>query len=349
MANPSAVPLLKVRDLVVQFPTRRGILTAVDRISFDIARGEVLGVVGESGAGKSLTGAAIIGLLEPPGRIAAGSIEFDGIRIDQLSPEALRSIRGKRIAMIFQDPLTSLNPLYRVGEQLIETIRTHSAISPSAARTRAIELLGEVGIPAAETRIDAYPHQFSGGMRQRVVIALALCAEPELIIADEPTTALDVSVQAQIIALLKRLCRERGTAVMLITHDMGVIAETADRVAVMYAGRIAEIGPVRDVVQDPKHPYTIGLMGSIPSIDGEDKRLVQIEGAMPRLTNIPDGCSFHPRCEHASDRCRAVEPSAVQVDGSMVACWLHEVGDGAGSAGAPGRDTDAKRGADIAT
>src|SRR6476659_3091410 len=247
-------PVLSVRDLKVEFPTRRGTLTAIDGVSFDIAPGEVLGVVGESGAGKSITGTAVIGLIEPPGRIAGGQVLLKGQRIDNLPAEAMRKIRGKRIGMIFQDPLTSLNPLYRVGEQLVETIRTHTNLSASAARKRAIGLLAEVGIPAAERRIDGYPHEFSGGMRQRVVIALALCAEPELIIADEPTTALDVSVQAQIITLLKRLGREHGTAIMLVTHDMGVIAETADRVAVMYAGRIAEIGQVQDVVQNPLHP-----------------------------------------------------------------------------------------------
>src|SRR5690606_34491962 len=262
-----STPVLSVRHLRVEFPTRKGVLVAVDDVSFDIAQGEVLGVVGESGAGKSMTGSAVIGLIEPPGRIAAGEVRLKGQRIDNLPYEQMRKIRGRRIGMIFQDPLTSLNPLYRIGDQIVETIRTHAPVSEAAARKRAIELLTDVGIQGAEARIDAYPHQFSGGMRQRVVIALALAAEPELVIADEPTTALDVSIQAQIIQLLKRLCRERGTAIMLITHDMGVIAETADRVAVMYAGRIAEIGPVRDVVQKPHHPYTKGLMGSIPTLD----------------------------------------------------------------------------------
>jgi len=297
-------PVLSVRDLVVEFPTRRGTLTAVDRISFDIAPGEVLGVVGESGAGKSMTGAAVIGLLEPPGRIAGGEILLKGERIDNLPLEAMRKVRGKRVGMVFQDPLTSLNPLYRVGEQLIETIQTHTTLTTAQARARAIDLLTEVGIPAPDKRIDAYPHQFSGGMRQRVVLALALCAEPELVIADEPTTALDVSVQAQIISLLKNLCKQHNTAVMLITHDMGVIAETADRVAVMYAGRIAEIGPVQDVIKRAKHPYTQGLMGSIPSLDATSDRLVQIPGSMPRLTAIPKGCAFNPRCPAVFARCR---------------------------------------------
>ena len=315
-------PVLSVRNLSVEFPTRRGTLVAVDDISFDIAPGEVLGVVGESGAGKSLTGAAVIGLLEPPGRIAGGVVQLKGARIDNLPPAQMRPIRGKRIGMVFQDPLTSLNPLYRVGEQLIETIRTHLGLSDREARTRAIALLNEVGIQGAERRIDGYPHEFPGGMRQRVVLALALCAEPELIIADEPTTALDVSIQAQIIQLLKRLCRERETAVLLITHDMGVIAETADRVAVMYAGRIAEIGPVRDVVKHPHHPYTKGLMGSIPALEGSADRLVQIPGSMPRLTAIPQGCPFNPRCEHTFDRCRVERPNLFSIERSQAACWL---------------------------
>src|SRR5260221_2027821 len=236
--------------------------TALDGIPLSIASGEVLGVVGESGAGKSLTGLSIIGLLEPPGRIASGEIWLEGKRIDRLPPEEMRRVRGRRIGVVFQDPLTSLNPLYTIGQQLEETILTHLPLGKAAARQRALSLLREVGIPAPEARYDNYPHQFSGGMRQRVVIALAIAAEPVLLIADEPTTALDVSIQAQIIELLKRLARERGTAVMLITHDMGVIAETSDRVAVMYAGRIVEIGPVRDVVQHPHHPYTKGLMGA---------------------------------------------------------------------------------------
>jgi len=317
-----STPVLSVRNLRVEFPTRRGILTAVDDVSFEIAAGEVLGVVGESGAGKSITGTAVIGLIEPPGRIAGGEVWLKGERIDNLPPEQMRRIRGKRIGMVFQDPLTSLNPLYKVGEQIIETIRTHEAVSEQAARARAITLLEEVGIQGASQRIDAYPHQFSGGMRQRVVIALALAAGPELVIADEPTTALDVSIQAQIIQLLKRLCREHGAAVMLITHDMGVIAETADRVAVMYAGRIAEIGPVRDVVKVPHHPYTKGLMGAIPTLATNAERLTQIPGSMPRLTAIPTGCAFNPRCEHAFAKCFVERPEPIRVGNSEVACWL---------------------------
>ncbi|OQW49453.1 ABC transporter ATP-binding protein [Candidatus Raskinella chloraquaticus] len=314
--------VLDVRGLTVEFPTRNGILTAVDNVSFSIAKGEILGVVGESGAGKSLTGAAIIGLLEPPGRVAKGEIRLKGERIDGLAGEALRRLRGRRVGMVFQDPLTSLNPLYTVGDQLIETISTHRPdLSASAARERALSLLIDVGIPAAKDRLFAYPHQFSGGMRQRVVIALALAAEPELVIADEPTTALDVSVQAQIIALLKRLCAERGTSVMLITHDMGVIAETCDRVAVLYAGRIVEIGPVADVIHRPCHPYTIGLMGAIPALDGEEDRLTQIPGSMPRLSAIPQGCAFHPRCARTSQTCIDERPLLTAAGSGSAACW----------------------------
>ena len=321
----STGPLLEVRNLRVEFPTRSGTLVAVDDISLTIQPGEVLGVVGESGAGKSMTGAAVIGLLEPPGRIAAGAVLLNGRRIDNLPYEAMRKVRGREIGAIFQDPLTSLNPLYTVGQQLIETITTHLRMSASQARQRAIQLLADTGIPAPERRIDHFPHQFSGGMRQRVVIALALAAEPKLLIADEPTTALDVSIQAQIIALLKKLCRDHGTAVMLVTHDMGVIAETADRVAVMYAGRIAEIGPVADVIHRPQHPYTVGLMGSIPSFTAGNDRLAQIDGSMPRLTEIPAGCAFHPRCAHAFDRCARERPELLPAGTSRAACWLHDV------------------------
>ncbi len=316
--------LLQVNNLVVEFPHRRGTLRALDDVSFDISPGEILGVVGESGAGKSITGAAIIGLLEPPGRIASGQILLEGERIDELGFEQMRHIRGKRIGAIFQDPLTSLNPLYTVGRQLIETIRTHLPLNEKQARERAISLLQDTGIPAAAQRIDHYPHQFSGGMRQRVVIALALAAEPKLIVADEPTTALDVSIQAQIITLLKTICRQHGAAVMLITHDMGVIAETCDRVAVMYAGRIAEIGPVHEVINHPAHPYTAGLMAAIPDITQDCERLNQIDGAMPRLNAIPSGCAYHPRCPQATARCRSARPELMNAGVTRAACWLHE-------------------------
>ena len=317
--------LLTVDRLRVEFPARRRTLVAVDDVSLSIDAGEVLGVVGESGAGKSVTGAAVIGLVEPPGRIAGGEIRFAGRRIDNLPDDARRRLRGREIGSVFQDPLTSLNPLFTVGQQLVETIRAHSDRSAADARRQALRLLGEVGIPAPARRIDAYPHEFSGGMRQRVVIALAICAAPRLIIADEPTTALDVSIQSQIIALLKRLCREHGTAIMLITHDMGVIAETADRVAVMYAGRIVEVGRVRQILGSPNHPYTRGLMASIPRLGGDRARLAQIDGTMPRLHDIPPGCAFHPRCPDASERCRATRPALRPVDGpGAVACLLFD-------------------------
>jgi peptide/nickel transport system ATP-binding protein len=316
--------ILRIENLRVEFPTRRGTLVAVDDVSLAIAPGEVLGMVGESGAGKTLTGLAVIGLIEPPGRIAAGEVRLEGRRIDNLPHEEMRRLRGRRIGVVFQDPLTSLNPLYTIGAQLEETILTHLPVSRADARSRALGLLREVGIPAPELRFGHYPHQFSGGMRQRVVIALALAAEPSLLIADEPTTALDVSIQAQIIALLKRLARERGTAVLLITHDMGVIAETAQRVAVMYAGRLVELGPVREVIHSPRHPYTTGLMGSIPKITPQrNRRLAQIEGAMPRLNAIPPGCPFNPRCPRRFERCVAERPELLPAGASAAACWLH--------------------------
>ena len=319
--------LLEVRGLTVEFPSRRGRLRALDGVTFAIEAGQVLGVVGESGAGKSLTGAAIIGLLEPPGLISGGEVLLDGKRIDTLTNDQMRRVRGRQIGAIFQDPLTTLNPLYSVGQQLIETMQAHLGLSDGDARKRAVRWLEEVGIPAAARRVDGYPHEFSGGMRQRVVIALALCAEPRLVIADEPTTALDVSIQAQIIGLLKNLTREHGTAVMLVTHDMGVIAETADRVAVMYAGRVIEIGPVRDVVKQPSHPYSEGLMASIPALHGRVERLRQIEGAMPRLTAIPPGCPYNPRCPKVFDRCRVDRPGLMPARATEAACWLFDPAD----------------------
>ena len=294
---------------------------ALDGVSFDIAAGEILGIVGESGAGKSLTGAAIIGLLEPPGRVCGGQILLEGRRIDDLPTDAMRRLRGKQIGAIFQDPLTSLNPLYTVGRQLIETLRTHLPLSASAARARAVDLLRQTGIPAPEARMAQYPHEFSGGMRQRAVIALALAGEPKLIIADEPTTALDVAVQAQIIALLRGVTRAHGASVMLITHDMGVIAETCDRVAVMYAGHIVEIGPVSEVIHHPAHPYTAGLMASVPSLVDTRGRLAQIQGSLPRLDEIPSGCAFHPRCPKASPRCSDERPELAIVQRTRAACW----------------------------
>ena len=315
--------LLELDNIVVEFPTRRGPLEAVKGLSLDLDEGEILGLVGESGAGKSITGAAITGLIEPPGLIRSGEVRLRGARIDNLPADKMRRIRGKEIGAIFQDPLTSLNPVYTVGEQLVDTMRVHLGLDQKTARQRAIDWLAEVGIPAPEARLDQYPHQFSGGMRQRVVIALALCAEPKLIIADEPTTALDVSVQAQILSLLKRLCRENGTAVVLVTHDMGVIAETADRVAVMYAGRLVEIGDVKQVIEEPLHPYTRGLMASIPQIGIRDRRLTQIEGAMPGLRNPAPGCAFAPRCPREMDHCHSIRPAPQDAGTGQVACHLY--------------------------
>lgn len=296
--------LLDVQSLSVEFPQRRQKLQALDNISFTLNKGEVLGFVGESGAGKSLTGAAIMGLLEPPGHISGGQILFDGQAIEQDAS----LVRGRQIGMIFQDPLTSLNPLRTVGDQLVETIRFHFGLGHDDAVKRAHELLEEVGI--APERASAYPHEFSGGMRQRIVIALALAPEPKLIIADEPTTALDVSIQAQILQLLRRLCHERGASVILITHDMGVIAETTDRVAVLYAGRMVEIGSTSAVIKNPRHPYTKGLMASTPNLDqvSFDTILPQISGNMPSLDSLPSGCRFHPRCQDAMPSCKSMTP-----------------------------------------
>lgn len=314
-------PLLEVKNLVVEIPTRREKLTALDKVSFEIYPGEILGVVGESGAGKSMVGNAVIGLLGAPAHVNGGEILLNGRRIDNLKEFEKEKIRGASIGAIFQDPLTSLNPLFTIGDQMIETIRVHSNLSEHQAREKAISLLAQTGVPAPERRIDNYPHQFSGGMRQRVVIALALSADPKLIIADEPTTALDVSVQAQIIELLKKLCAGNGTAVMLVTHDMGVIAETADRVAVMYAGTLVEIGPVEDMVRQARHPYTIGLMSAIPRIGDQRDTLQQIPGSMPRLSEVPKGCPFHPRCPIADEKCVRERPSLVGENNHLCACW----------------------------
>ncbi|WP_373085807.1 ABC transporter ATP-binding protein [Sneathiella sp.] len=321
--------VVDISDLCIEFPTRRGILSAVENLSLSIDAGEILGVVGESGAGKSLTGNAIVGLLEPPGHVTAGTILLNGRDITHLREPEMRKIRGAQIGVIFQDPLTSLDPLYTIGQQLTQTILTHLDMTRAEAKRRAIDLLIEVGIPAPEKRFDAYPHEFSGGMRQRVVIALALCCEPCLIIADEPTTALDVSVQAQIIILLKRLAREKGVATMLVTHDMGVIAEAADRVAVIYSGRLAEIGTVRSVIDNPQHPYTKGLMDSIPQIGQNLKSLPNIIGSMPRLDDRPTGCAFNPRCAKSKDICRHEMPKMVAAGdtGQSVACWIYAEGD----------------------
>jgi peptide/nickel transport system ATP-binding protein len=316
-------PLLEVRRLRVEIDSGRGASVAVDDVSFDIPAGEVLGIVGEFGAGKSLTASAIIGLLDPPVRLAGGEIHLAGKRIDNLRPAEKRLVRGRQIGAIFQDPLTALDPLFTIGDQLVETISTHLPVSRRGARERARALLGEVGISAPERRLDHYPHQLSGGMRQRVVVALALAAEPRLIVADEPTSALDVSVQAQIIALLRRLCDQHAVAIMLITHDMGVIVDAADRVAVMYAGRIAEIGPTREIVHAARHPYTVGLMRCVPKVGEVHATLAQISGAMPQPSAVPPGCAFHSRCPHVIDRCRGERPDLSVAGATRAACWLY--------------------------
>ena len=314
--------LLSVRNLRVEIAARHRVLTAIDDVSFDIAAGEILGVVGESGAGKSVTGTAVLGLLERPAYQAGGQILFGGRRIDTLGEDAMRGLRGKEIAAVFQDPLTSLDPLMTIGDQLVETMQTHLDLSHAEALARAERLLAEVGIPAPRERLQSYPHEMSGGMRQRVVLALAFCCEPRLIIADEPTTALDVSIQAQILDLLRRMCRERGTAVMLVTHDMGVIAEATDRVAVMYAGRLVEIGPTESLIAAAAHPYTRGLMASIPDMHRREAELTQIPGSMPRPDAPVPGCAFHPRCPQALARCATERPATFTRGAAQVACWL---------------------------
>ena len=312
-------PVVAVSDLRVSVRTPEAVLDLVRGVSFDIMPGEILGVVGESGAGKSMIGAALMGLVDAPLAFGGGVMRHDG-RMIALGGEDHVALRGASIAMIFQDPLTSLNPVFSIGRQLVETIETHTELRGAAARAEAAALLARVGIPAAETRLDHYPHEFSGGMRQRVVIALALAGRPRLIVADEPTTALDVSIQGQIIELLRDLARERGTAVLLITHDMGVIASLADRVAVLYAGRIIEIGPVAEVIRRPLHPYTQGLMLAIPEIGRKRRRLVQIKGAMPHPGRVPAGCAYQPRCPRAIDACAGGVPPLVGASGHQAAC-----------------------------
>lgn len=309
--------ILSVEDLRVSFATDGGIVHAVDGVSFDLAAGEILAVVGESGSGKSVTAQTVLGLTRAPNATITGAVRFDGHDLTTLDDAGLREIRGRRIAMIFQDPMTSLNPVYRVGDQIVEMIRAHQDVSKAQARQRAVELLTAVGIPNPERRARHYPHEFSGGMRQRVMIAMALALEPDVLIADEPTTALDVTVQAQILRLLARLNAERGLAVILITHDLGVVAEIADRVVVMYAGQIVEDTTLEGAFYDPQHPYTWGLLGSIARLDDDrPARLAQIAGAPPSLLNPPTGCRFAPRCPHEFDRCSEPPP----LDGDR--CWL---------------------------
>jgi peptide/nickel transport system ATP-binding protein len=300
--------LLEVRDLKTHFRTDDGIVKAVDGVSFAVDKGETLGIVGESGSGKSVTCLTIMGLNAKRNTISSGTAVFKDKNLLAMSSARLRDIRGNDIAMIFQDPMTSLNPVHRIGHQLVEAIQLHRDVTKKQARARALELLRAVGIPRAERRIDDYPHQFSGGMRQRVMIAMALVNDPDLLIADEPTTALDVTTQAQILKLMTDLQKDFGSAIIIITHDLGVIAEVADDVVVMYAGRIAEHAPVNNLFKRPHHPYTWGLLGSLPRLDADVERLVQIQGQPPSLLNPPRGCRFHPRCPYVMSICKTVEP-----------------------------------------
>ena len=315
--------LLSVRDLKTSFFTHVGEVKAVRGISFDVNEGEVLGIVGESGSGKSVTSLSIMGLLQYPGRVVDGEILLNGEDILTYSKYQMRKVRGKEIAMIFQDPMTSLNPVYTIGNQVMEMILEHEKMTKREARARAIEMLKLVGIPAAEKRIDSYPHEFSGGMRQRVMIALALSCNPKLLIADEPTTALDVTIQAQILSLIKSLNKQFGMTTMLITHDLGVVATVCDKVAVMYGGLIMEYGTVDEIFYHPRHPYTMGLLGSIPHVDGgEKRRLIPIDGTPPDLINPPKGCPFSTRCKYCMNICTQEQPPYFAEDKHRTMCWM---------------------------
>jgi peptide/nickel transport system ATP-binding protein len=314
------VPTLKVENLETHFPTRDGVVRAVDGVSFEVAPGEILGLVGESGSGKSITGFSILGLVDAPGRIAGGRILFKGEDITNAPPERMRKLRGSRMAMIFQDPMMTLNPVLRVDTQMIETVQAHEKVSEAAARARAIETLNAVGIAAPEERLLAYPHQLSGGMRQRIAIATALLHKPNLIVADEPTTALDVTIQGQILYEMRKLCRETGTALIWITHDLSVVAGLADRIMVMYAGKIVETGPIATVIERPQHPYTRGLIGSVPGVMPRGKRLFQIPGMTPAPLNLPPGCRFKERCSRGDARCDSLPDLAELHPGHGVRC-----------------------------
>ena len=318
--------LLSVRDLKTSFFTHVGEVKAVRGISFDVNEGEVLGIVGESGSGKSVTSLSIMGLLQYPGRVVDGEILLNGEDILTYSKDQMRKVRGKEIAMIFQDPMTSLNPVYTIGNQVMEMILEHEKMTKREARARAIEMLKLVGIPAAEKRIDSYPHEFSGGMRQRVMIALALSCNPKLLIVDEPTTALDVTIQAQILNLIKKLNKQFGMTTMLITHDLGVVATVCDKVAVMYGGLIMEYGTVDEIFYHPRHPYTMGLLGSIPHVDGgEKRRLIPIDGTPPDLINPPKGCPFSTRCKYCMNVCTQEQPPYFAEDKHRTMCWMLDV------------------------
>ncbi len=314
-------PLLRVRDLRTWFHTFSGTVKAVNGVSFDLAAGEVMGLVGESGGGKSVVGYSLLGLIDPPGKIEGGSIHFDGEDLVQAPERRLQEIRGRHIAMIFQDPMTSLNPVHTIGRQMDEMLRLHTDLGKTARRQRCVEMLESVGISQAADRLDSYPHQFSGGMRQRVVIAIAMLARPRLIIADEPTTALDVTIQAQILRLMRQEIRQQGASLILVTHDLAVVAEMVDKVAVLYCGRVVETGPVRPILENPLHPYTRGLIDSIPDPDHRLPRLRQIPGTVPDIRNLPKGCVFRDRCFRAEPVCAEAEPVlAIQRDGISAAC-----------------------------
>ena len=318
-------PILSVRDLQTHFKTDAGVVKAVDGVSFDLHKGETLGIVGESGSGKSVTNLSLMRLIpSPPGRIVGGEVMFHDQDLLKASDAAMRGIRGNKISMIFQDPMTSLNPFLRVSTQLVETIQLHQGLGKRAALAQAVEMLAMVGIPKPEKRIEQYPHQFSGGMRQRVMIAMALSCNPEILIADEPTTALDVTIQAQILDIIQRLADELGTAVIMITHDLGVVAGMCDNVAVMYAGKVVEKGRTKELFADPKHPYTKGLIHSVPRLDqNHQTRLFSIEGQPPNLIDLPDACPFYPRCDYVMDVCKRKYPaSEVLSDSRAVDCWL---------------------------
>ena len=319
-------PLLSVRDLKTYFRTDGGVARAVDGVSFTLNKGETLGLVGESGCGKSVTSLSVMRLVpEPPGEIVSGEIRFNGRDLLSLDESALQGVRGNDVAMIFQEPMTSLNPVFTCGDQIDEAVMLHQGLGRDAARAITVDMLNLVGIPDPDQRANEYPHQLSGGMRQRVMIAMALCCNPELLIADEPTTALDVTIQAQILELLDRLQRELGMAVLMITHDLGVIAEVADRVAVMYAGKIVETGTVDEIFANPQHPYTKGLLASIPTLNEEKSRLSVIPGTVPDATRFPAGCRFAPRCSLAEDVCRSDEPRLEPTSGGrLTACWMAE-------------------------
>jgi peptide/nickel transport system ATP-binding protein len=320
------MPLLEVKNLHVEFPTRRGVLKALRDVNFTVDKGERLGIVGESGAGKSLAAFAIINLLSKPGRVSQGEILFEGTDLTKLNDTELRSIRGNRISMIFQDPMMTLNPVLTIGTQMIETLRAHRNISKQEARLIAIDRLNEVRIPSAEKRLDSYPHELSGGMRQRVVIAIALLTQPSLIIADEPTTALDVTIQAEIMSLMLDLCKMHNVGMILITHDLAVVSQVTQKTIVMYAGRVAEQGPTSEVIQNPRHPYTKGLMAALPQQNQAGKRLYQIPGSMPTLDAMPQGCPFNPRCEFVGERCLQDVPDLEDMGGHLVRCFkAHEL------------------------